>query len=74
MLENLQPVTRRTNCKVRTLYETLEPKDAVLLRQYIDDVENWAATPLSNALRERNVVVDPKVISRHRKNLCSCGE
>lgn len=74
MLENLISEVRVTNCKVRTYYETLDKKDAELLKSYIDDVEGWAAYALSNALAKRNIAIDSKIITKHRENMCSCEE
>lgn len=72
MLENLQPQTKKPSCRVRTYYETLDATDAKLLRQYIDDENSWNCNALARALRVKEVIIDAKVIRRHRDNLCSC--
>lgn len=72
MLENLTAEIPKPRCRVRELYETLEPADSKLLRQYVDDHVGWKHGTLSTALRERGVVIDPKVIKRHRDKYCSC--
>ncbi len=74
MLENLSHEKKLGNCKVRSLIESLDKKDAELLRGYIADTENWSAYSLSGALSKRGVVLDDKVIMKHRDNLCSCAE
>jgi hypothetical protein len=72
MLENLKPIHKIGSCKVRTYYETLEPSDAKLLRQYVDDVDGWNSWALSKALRNKDVILDSKVITRHRDKHCTC--
>ena len=74
MLENLITDAKITNCKVRTYYETLDKKDADLLRSYVDDAETWTAYALSNALAKRGVTIDSKIITKHRGDMCSCKE
>ena len=74
MLEDLMKEVPLTACKVRTYYETLEKKDSELLRSYIDDEETWTAYALCNALRKRGIVIDYKIITKHRTGFCSCDE
>lgn len=74
MLEDLSHEKKLANCKVRSLYETLDKKDAELLKGYIADEDNWSAYTLSNALSKRGVQLDDKIIAKHRDNLCTCGE
>lgn len=74
LLDGLQPPVKYYPCKIRELYETLDAKDADILRNCIGDLEAWGAKTLSNALNERGVTVSDLSISRHRKNLCSCGK
>lgn len=74
MLEDLTFEVPKTRCRVRELYTTLEVADAKLLRQYIDDEQTWTSGTLARALRRRGVVIDPKVIKRHREKYCSCSD
>ena len=74
MLEGLKPNVRVGACKVRTYYETLEPTDSKLLRQYMDDVETWKPAVLSRSLLEFDILIDPKVIARHRSGMCTCKQ
>ncbi len=74
MLENLSHEKKLGNCKVRSLMETLDKKDAELLLTYIADVENWSSYSLSSALSKRGVSLDDKVITKHRDKLCTCAE
>lgn len=72
MLEDLKPEIKRGSCRIRTLYETLEPNDAKLLRQYIGDEETWGSWALASALSQRGIRIDHKTIKRHRDKICSC--
>ena len=73
MLENLKPVTReRPSCRVRTLFEELEPEDSQHLRAYIDDLETWSAHGLHKALDAVGVSLAVSSILRHRSGGCSC--
>ena len=74
MLENLSVEKKLGNCKVRSLYETLDAKDAELLKGYISDEATWSSYTLALALSKRGVSLDDKVITKHRNKLCSCGE
>lgn len=74
LLGDLTPPERIFPCRVRELYETLEKADSDILRQAVDNPEAWAAKTLSNALRERDVVLSDLGITKHRNNRCSCGK
>lgn len=74
LLDDLTPPQKIFPCRVRELYETLDKTDAEILRQAIGAVESWAAKTLSNALRERDVVLSDLSITKHRNNRCSCGK
>ena len=74
MLENLSVERKLGNCKVRSLYESLDAKDAELLKGYISDEDTWSSYTLSLALSKRGVALDDKVIAKHRNKLCSCEE
>lgn len=58
-------------CKVRTTLEQLEKSDADILRQALAN-KAWLNHTLSNALRDKQIYIDDKVLQRHRTNLCSC--
>jgi hypothetical protein len=73
MLEGLSLPTRRFPCAVRTLVETLEPKDAAIFKDAVENDE-WKSKTLSNALRDRGIVIGDDSISRHRKGQCSCSK
>jgi hypothetical protein len=74
LLDGLQPPIKFYPCKVRELYETLENADAEILRSAVGNLESWGAKTLSNALHERGISISDLSITRHRKNLCSCGK
>ena len=72
LLSGMTPPTKKSNCKVRTLIATLEPKDAQILEQALADVHHWPARTLQNALGERKIIISDISIGRHRKGQCSC--
>jgi len=71
MLEGLQLPTRQFSCAVRTLYSTLDSKDATILKDAVNNPD-WKPKTLSRALRERGIVISDDSIARHRKGQCSC--
>jgi hypothetical protein len=74
MLEGLQPPKRVFNCRVRSVLETLDAKDKKIFEVAIQSFDLWPARTLSNALKQRGVVVSDAAISNHRKRTCSCGK
>lgn len=74
LLGDLTPPKRIFPCRVRELYETLEKADSDIMRQAVNNLESWPAKTLSNALRERDVIVSDLAITKHRNNRCSCGD
>lgn len=72
MLEGLEPVKQKFSCKVKTLSEELEKKDAEILMAAIADFRKWSAKGLQTALKARGVVLADTVITRHRQKLCRC--
>ena len=73
LLTDLTPPKRLFHCKVRTLLQTLDSKDAQILEQAVNDVTGWPARTLQNALEVRGVILSDLTINRHRKKLCSCA-
>lgn len=73
LLEGLTPPVKKTACKVRTLLQTLEPKDAQILEQALANHHLWPARTLQNALADRKLIVSDISIGRHRKGQCSCA-
>jgi hypothetical protein len=71
MLEDLTPPARQTPCRVREVLETLEPKDQEILKKALADPA-WGTKPLSNALRERGLMISDSPITKHRAGRCSC--
>lgn len=71
MLENLTPPVRTHNCKVRTVAESLEEKDRIILLQAVDD-EAWNFKTLSNELSKRGIVITDSGIAKHRRRQCAC--
>lgn len=74
MLEDLEPVKPIRSCKVRTLKEGLDPKDQLLLDQYLADVETWTPHKLARALATKGLKIDHRQLSQHRELMCSCKD
>lgn len=73
MLEDLKPTVIERACRVRTIANALEPKDASLLYEFIEDEHNWSALGLSKALASKGISMSDQVIKRHRTLRCSCA-
>jgi hypothetical protein len=72
MLENLQPADTAKICKIVQTITTLEPKDATVLNDAINDAVKWSNNGLSDALKSRGLSISPETIRRHRRNVCPC--
>ena len=59
-------------CKVRTIANTLDEKDAKIL---LDAVEGttWKIDPLAKALKLKELFISPGVLIKHREKGCSCS-
>jgi hypothetical protein len=73
LLSGMTPPVKKSACKVRTLLQNLDPKDAEILEAALANVHLWPARTLQNALMERKIVVSDVSIGRHRKGQCSCA-
>jgi hypothetical protein len=73
MLENLEPIPKPRNCKVRTILQSLEPKDREILQKALTD-PRWSAHALSVALGHRGLDLAGKLIGVHRKRKCTCEQ
>ena len=74
MLDGLEPPKRVFNCRVRSVSETLDAKDKKILESAVASVDVWPAKTLSNALKQRGLLVSDSAIAQHRKGSCSCGK
>jgi hypothetical protein len=72
MLEDLKPHTRQFPCKVRTVLDSLEPKDVAILTEALANTALWPHKTLSNALKNKGITIVDSGISRHREGRCSC--
>ena len=72
MLEGLQPISDKRSCRVRTLLNELDEKDAQILADAIKDENRWSASGLSSALSSRRLSLSKDSIAKHRKGNCSC--
>ncbi len=72
MLEDLEPKSKSSNCKVREVKNSLEPSDQEILDRYLKDTVTWSSLALSEALSKKGLRISIHPIIRHRKGLCSC--
>lgn len=74
MLEGLKPPHERLYpCRVAQAILALDDKDQKILTEAIADLQTWPAKTLSNALKERGLLLADTTITKHRKKLCACG-
>lgn len=71
MLEDLKPPTRRYECKVRTVADSLEPADAQILLEAVDSPD-WRFKTLEKALKSKGITLIDTTIAAHRRRQCSC--
>ena len=71
ILDGLELPERIRSCKVRTTLDALDEADKEVLAKALEN-EKWKAATLSDALRQRGIELDGKLITRHRNKLCSC--
>ena len=72
MLENLQPPSKKSPCKVRALMDSMNELDAQILEAAVLDSAKWKIKTLADELRTLGLVISEKPISTHRARLCSC--
>lgn len=74
MLEGLKPPANRAYyCRVNLLLAELEENDQDILNQALSDTQTWPAKTLSNALKQRGLVLADTTITKHRQGLCQCA-
>jgi hypothetical protein len=71
MLEGLTPPKKQPACKVRTVIESLEPKDAQILKDALANPE-WPHSTLAHELNKRGVKISEQPVRTHRLGRCSC--
>ena len=71
MLEGLEPQEKKSPCKVRTVLETLDEKDQVILVNAVSS-QSWPAASLARELTSRGILISERPIMAHRKKACSC--
>ena len=74
MLEGMTPPKTQWPCAVRTVTESLDAKDAKILTDAINNLQEWPAHTLYRALQARGVLLSDNAITRHRTKRCSCGK
>jgi hypothetical protein len=71
LLDDLKPEPRSYPCKVRTICETLDMDDAVILNSAVMDTK-WSILGLTTALGQKGILLAPSVVKKHRDKACSC--
>jgi len=71
MLEGLTPPVKIGACKVRTLMESLEPKDQEILKKAIANAD-WPSLTLAEELTKRGLLISESPLRKHRAKRCSC--
>jgi hypothetical protein len=72
MLEGLEPPKRVKACKVRTLLESLEPKDQEILKEAVASLD-WPTVTLAEALTKRGLLISESPLRKHRAKRCTCN-
>jgi hypothetical protein len=71
MLEGLEPPKKTPACKVRSVLESLEPKDREILKKALTDAE-WPHSTLTHELNRRGIRISEQPVRTHRIGRCSC--
>lgn len=74
LLDGLEPTKKARPCRVRTVLGELDKKDAAILATALLSVDLWPSKTLSNALKQRGVLLSDNAITHHRSGSCSCGK
>lgn len=72
MLEGLQPPAKIYPCKVRDTAESLDPSDASIFMEAINNLADWSNNGLASELTRRGVYISERSIRKHRRKECSC--
>jgi hypothetical protein len=72
MLEGLTPPVKIGACRVRTIYESLEPKDQVMLKEALAN-PNWTHSGLALELTNRGLSISDQALRTHRLGRCTCA-
>jgi hypothetical protein len=72
ILEGLQPPHLVAVCKVTVIVNTLDDKDAAILREALTDLSKWSSHALANALCDRGLTITRETLATHRRGACRC--
>jgi hypothetical protein len=72
MLEGLTPPVKIGACRVRTIYESLEPKDQAMLKEALANA-NWTHSGLALELTNRGLSISDQALRTHRLGRCTCA-
>jgi hypothetical protein len=73
MLEGLEPPKKLPSCKVRTVLESLEPKDQEILKKALANPD-WPHSTLTHELNNRGIGISEQPVRTHRIGRCSCSK
>lgn len=68
----LTPQNKLASCIVRTVYETLDKDDQLILNQALADNDSYPADTLALQLKQQNIQISGSMIRKHRRGGCSC--
>ncbi len=72
MLENLVPPKREFACKVKTVADSLDAKDAEILLTAVEDSVQWKIKTLEKELRKLGLMISDTPLITHRNKACAC--
>lgn len=73
LLDGLEPIKNIEPCKVGRILIELEPGDAQILIQALED-PRWTARALTNALAGRGISIARDTLDNHMKRTCRCSK
>lgn len=71
LLDDLTPTPRLYPCKIKTICDTLDIEDAIILNSAAMNPE-WSVLGLTSALSKKGILLAPSVVKKHREKACSC--
>jgi hypothetical protein len=72
MLEGLTPPVKIGSCRIRTITQSLEPKDQEILKEAIANPD-WNHSALAQELTNRGLNVSDQALRIHRLGRCTCA-
>lgn len=73
ILDGLDPIKEVLPCKIGRILLELEPGDAKILQDALED-SRWTARALTQALISRGITVARDTVDAHMKRTCRCSK